>query len=132
MHSQCARLWRRPCDAVADTWRLEVNAVESIQMLEQAFRWGVVVVVLAAVIPLGLRLLVAWRRRPGQVTVAYRSMKVPFSDAEARFLGTLDEAVGHDHRVFAKMRVADLLAVGEVDDRAGWQRAFNRASVGAG
>jgi hypothetical protein len=33
--------------------------------------------------------------------------------------------VAHDHRVVAKMRVADLLSVGGVDDGEGWQRAVS-------
>ena len=98
-------------------------------MLEQAFRWGAVVIVLVAVISLGLAWFLSRRKRPGHANVAYRATKVPFSDAEARFLNALDEAVGDDHRVFAKMRVADLLSVGLVDGRAAWLRAFNRISA---
>ncbi len=98
-------------------------------MLEQAFRWGAVVIFLAAVIPLGLRLLLLRRERPSHASVAYRATKVPFSDAEVRFLEVLDEAVGYDHRVFAKMRVADLLSVGLVDGGAAWRQAFNRISA---
>ena len=78
-----------------------------------------------------------WRRRPDtppseivrNEVADYRPKGSLFTDAEGRFLRVLDEAVGVDHRVFAKVRVADLLAVGRVDDNAAWQRAFNQISA---
>lgn len=51
------------------------------------------------------------------------------SAAERSFLGVLEQAVGGEHRVFAKVRVADVLAVAARKDRASWQRAFNRISA---
>jgi hypothetical protein len=59
----------------------------------------------------------------------YRPKGSLFTDAEARFLRVLDEALGDDHRVFAKVRVADLLTVGRVADNSSWQRAFNQISA---
>jgi len=42
---------RPRCHAGGDHCDVEVREVESIQMLEQVFRWGAVVIVLAVVIP---------------------------------------------------------------------------------
>ena len=72
------------------------------------------------------------RRRPDRIRseeAHYRPKGSLFTDTEARFLRVLDEAVGDDHRVFAKVRVADLLTVGRVEDNAAWQRAFNQISA---
>lgn len=72
------------------------------------------------------------RRRPELTrneVANYRPRGSLFTDAEARFLHALDDAVGDDHRVFAKVRVADLLTVGRVEDNAAWQRAFNQISA---
>ncbi len=66
------------------------------------------------------------RRRPDRIRseeADYRPKGSLFTDTEARFLRVLDEAVGDDHRVFAKVRVADLSTVGRVEDNAAWQRA---------
>lgn len=104
--------------------------MDSVQMLERAFRWAAALIVLVGVIPLGVAWLMLLRRkRPGRTAFAYRATRVPFSDAELRFLDTLDAAVGQDHRVFAKMRVADLLSVGLVESRSAWVQAFNRISA---
>jgi hypothetical protein len=46
-----ARTWWGDRGAMLDTCDVEVRAVESIQMLEQVFRWGAVVIVLAVVVP---------------------------------------------------------------------------------
>jgi hypothetical protein len=50
---------------------------------------------------LGVGRLLSRRKRPGRTALAYRAKRVPFSDAELRFLDTLDGAVGQDQGVFA-------------------------------
>lgn len=52
-----------------------------------------------------------------------------FSPAERSFLGVLDQAVGKDFRVFAKVRVADVITVAKGTPKPLWQRAFNRISA---
>ena len=105
------------------------RSVMEFGVLEQAFRWGAMVIGAVAL----MSLVVAWWTARGKgrarAVIDYRATAIPFSDAEVRFLSVLDEAVGDEHRVFGKMRVADLLSVGLVEDRAAWQRAFNRISA---
>jgi hypothetical protein len=52
-----------------------------------------------------------------------------FSPAERSFLGILDQAVGPGHRVFGKVRVADLASVKSGLDTAARQGALNRVAA---
>lgn len=56
----------------------------------------------------------------------YVPAKVLFSPAEHSFLGVLDQVVGHEHRVFGKVRVADLALVRPGLGRSASQGALNR------
>lgn len=47
---------------------------------------------------------------------------------ETRFLPVLDAAVGASHRVFAKVRLADIVDVDSTLPRGAWRSAFNRIS----
>ena len=47
----------------------------------------------------------------GSVKFPYQPAKALFSAAERSFLGVLDQAVGSEHRVFGKVRVADVAMV---------------------
>jgi hypothetical protein len=49
-----------------------------------------------------------------------------FSAAERSFLGALDQAVGPEHRVFGKVRVADLASVKSSLSNSARQGAINR------
>ena len=49
-----------------------------------------------------------------------------FSAAERSFLGVLDQAVGPEHRVFGKVRVADVAMVNRGLSRSARQAAVNR------
>jgi len=72
-----------------------------------------VALVLVAIV-IGLRLLAGASKRspaPTPITFPYQAKGTPFSAAEASFFRVLDAAVGPEHRVFAKLRIADLLAV---------------------
>jgi Protein of unknown function (DUF2726) len=62
----------------------------------------------------------------GGIGFPYQRGKPLFSAAERSFLGVLDQAVGPDHRVFGKVRIADLAAVKLGLSRAAWQGALNR------
>jgi very-short-patch-repair endonuclease len=48
--------------------------------------------------------------------------------AERSFFGVLDQAVSSDFRIFAKVRLADLVRPAASGNRSEWQRAFNRIS----
>ena len=58
----------------------------------------------------------------------YTRNDVLFSAAERSFLGVIEQAVGDEHRVLGKVRVADVVSVKAMNNRAAWQRAFNRVS----
>ena len=49
-----------------------------------------------------------------------------FTSAERSFLGVLDQAVSEGYRVFAKVRVADLVEVQGGSSRSEWGRAFGK------
>jgi len=56
----------------------------------------------------------------------YQPAEALFSPAERSFLGVLDQAVGPEHRVFGKVRVADIVAVKPGLSVAARQGALNR------
>jgi hypothetical protein len=59
----------------------------------------------------------------------YVKKKLLFSPAERSFLGVLEQAVGEEYRVFAKVRVADIVEPRSGLGKSGWQKAFNRTSA---
>jgi hypothetical protein len=65
----------------------------------------------------------------GTIDVPYQSAKALFSPAERSFLGVLDQAVGPEHRVFGKVRVADLATVKPGLSNAARQGALNRIAA---
>jgi len=64
-----------------------------------------------------------------KVGFPYIPTKALFSPAERSFLGVLDQAVGPEHRVFGKVRVADLASVKPGLDKAAQQGALNRVAA---
>lgn len=58
----------------------------------------------------------------------YQPAKVLFSAAERSFLGVLDQAAGPEHRVFGKVRVADIAAVKSGLSASARQGALNRVA----
>jgi hypothetical protein len=62
------------------------------------------------------------------VSADFMAKESPFTAAEARFLRVLDDALGEEYRVFAKLRLADLLDV-RGERGAAWLRAFNQISA---
>ena len=86
----------------------------------------VIVVVVAAVF------LAAAGKKAGtgsKVGFPYVPAKALFSPAERSFLGVLDQAVGSEHRVFGKVRVADLATVKPGLGNAARQGALNRVAA---
>jgi hypothetical protein len=65
----------------------------------------------------------------GSVGFPYQPTKTLFSAAERSFLGVLDQAVGPEHRVFGKVRVADLAAVRPGLGNSARQGALNRIAA---
>ena len=66
---------------------------------------------------------------PGTIGFPYQLGKPLFSAAERSFLGVLDQAVGPEHRVFGKVRVADVAAVKSGLGRSAQQGALNRIAA---
>ena len=65
----------------------------------------------------------------GSVGFPYQPAKPLFSAAERSFLGVLDQAVGSEHRVFGKVRVADVAAVKPGLGSSARQGALNRVAA---
>lgn len=86
-----------------------------------AFLAFVVLIVLAAI--------KTKKAATGSVGFPYRPAKALFSPAERVFLGVLDQAVGVDHRVFGKVRVADIASVNPGLSNSARQGALNRIAA---
>ena len=82
--------------------------------------------ILALVVFVVLALLKGKTSGTGSISFPYKRAKPLFSDAERSFLAVLDQAVGPDHRVFGKVRIADV-AVPKPDlSNSARQGALNR------
>jgi hypothetical protein len=86
---------------------------------------ALVIVVLFAVAAAALRKQV----QTGGVGFPYRAAPRLFSAAERSFLGVLDQAVGAEHRVFGKVRVADVATMEPGLSRSARQGALNRIAA---
>ncbi|WP_181364690.1 DUF2726 domain-containing protein, partial [Aeromonas sp. HMWF014] len=76
-----------------------------------------------------LLLVVFWTRGKKGKPLPYDVQETLFSPAERAFLGVLDLAVGDKARVFAKVRVADVLTPEAGMGKSKWQQAFNKISA---
>ena len=65
----------------------------------------------------------------GLIGFPYQPAKTLFSAAERSFLGVLDQAVGAEHRVFGKVRVADIASVRPGLGNSARQSALNRIAA---
>lgn len=86
-------------------------------------------ILLGCVLFVALMALVALKSKQGgsgSVDFPYQPAKTLFSAAERSFLGVLDEAVGSEHRVFGKVRVADVAIVKPGLGNAARKGALNR------
>ncbi|MGY3944182.1 DUF2726 domain-containing protein [Aeromonas tecta] len=76
-----------------------------------------------------LLLAIFWSRGKHAKALPYDLQETLFSPAERSFLGVLDLAVGDRARVFAKVRVADVLTPESKMGKSKWQQAFNKISA---
>ncbi|MDR6994433.1 hypothetical protein J2Y65_001089 [Aeromonas salmonicida] len=76
-----------------------------------------------------LLLVVFWTRSKRGKALPYDLQEALFSPAESSFLGVLDLAVGDKARVFAKVRVADVLTPQAGLGKSKWQQHFNKISA---
>jgi hypothetical protein len=90
--------------------------------------WLILFIVAAVFIAL---VFVKRPRRPTSTNglFPYQRNQVLLSAAERSFLGVLDQAIGKDFRVFAKVRVADVVSTHGNRPRVEWRKAFNRISA---
>ena len=89
-------------------------------------------VLLAIVVSVVFIVLAALKNKQGgsgKLGFPYQPAKPLFSAAERSFLGVLDQAVGPEHRVFGKVRVADVAAVKSGLGNSARQGALNRIAA---
>lgn len=68
------------------------------------------------------------REKPARNKGLYRSLETLASPTEQAFFQALEAAVAPYYRLFAKVRLADLIAVREGLSKSDWMRAFNPIS----
>lgn len=73
--------------------------------------WVFILVIVAIVAAVLLAVAGKKAGSGSKVGFPYVPAKALFSPAERSFLGVLDQAVGSEHRVFGKVRVADLASI---------------------
>lgn len=83
-------------------------------------------VFLVVVFVLVLAITAGKKRSSGKVGFPYTPRNPLFSAAERSFLGVLDKAVGSEHRVFGKVRVADIAKVTPGLNNSARQGALNK------
>lgn len=74
---------------------------------------------------------VAWVFYGGHVrnTMPYVKGDALFSNAEKHFLASLEKALKNEHRIFGKVRVADIVNTKQISNRSKWQVAFNKIAM---
>ncbi|SCX25169.1 Protein of unknown function [Nitrosomonas eutropha] len=95
--------------------------------------WVLILVIVVVVVVVVVAVLVAVAGKKAgtgsKVGFPYVPAKALFSPAERSFLGVLDQVVGSEHRIFGKVRVADLAAVKPGLGAAERQGALNRVAA---
>jgi hypothetical protein len=92
----------------------------------------IALLVFVAVAALVLVVLSGRTRRGGgrsPIGYPYGPQRALFTAAERSFLGVLEQAVGEGHRVFGKVRLADVIKVNSGLSRSARQVAFNRITA---
>lgn len=91
--------------------------------------WVFILVIVVIVAALFLAVAAKKAGTGSKIGFPYVPTKALFSPAERSFLGVLDQAVGPEHRVFGKVRVADLASVKPGLGTAARQGALNRVAA---
>ena len=89
--------------------------------------WVIVAALFIALAPLVL--IRMFRKGAAPEAFPYQKLDKLLTPAERSFFGALNQAVGEQVQVFAKVRVADVIAPKKGLSRSGWQKAFNRISA---
>ena len=119
------------CGSKIETWF--DSALHRPRCREHSYRRGQGIVIWSAIV-IGLvvaaMVIISLVKRSRSIQTASPYIKADHlvSPAERSFLGVLEQAAGTDFRVFAKVRVADIVAVRKGLPPGDRQRAFNRIS----
>lgn len=114
----------RPNQGTINLWRCKGFVGFSANQSSLVWPLLLALSVMLGVLLLGILLRLFAPRRQ----VAYRLMDF-MSPAERAFFSVLDQAAGDDWRVFAKVRIADVLTPAKGLNRSRWQSAFNAISA---
>ncbi|WP_415882278.1 DUF2726 domain-containing protein [Neptuniibacter sp. QD34_54] len=88
--------------------------------------WILIFAVLMFVALIFLKKLAAQSSDSSENALGYRQKKTLFTEAERSFLGILDQCIDpKQHRIFGKVRVADIVEPNPTKNRSEWQKAFN-------
>ncbi|WP_415892410.1 DUF2726 domain-containing protein [Neptuniibacter sp. PT8_73] len=88
--------------------------------------WILIFAVLMFVALILLKKFAAQSSDSSENALGYRQKKTLFTEAERSFLGVLDQCIDpKQHRVFGKVRVADIFEPNPTQNRSEWQKAFN-------
>ena len=87
----------------------------------------IIVALLVIIVAIALTLFKK-KAEKGPVGFPYQSKDVLCSPAERSFIGALDKIVGENYRIFAKVRLADIVDVKSGPSASVRQSAFNRIS----
>jgi hypothetical protein len=87
----------------------------------------IILLLLLIIVSLALAL---FKKKAGNASVdfPYQSKEVLCSPAERSFLGALEKVFGNGYRIFAKVRLADIVEVNQGLSSSARQSAFNRIS----
>lgn len=89
--------------------------------------WILIFAVLMFVALIFLKKFAAQSSGSSDITLGYRQKKTLFTEAERSFLGVLDQCIDpKQHRVFGKVRVADIVEPNPTKNRSEWSRAFGK------
>lgn len=66
------------------------------------------------------------QKREPTTSFPYQKQDILFTPAERSFLGVLEQAVDKQHRIFGKVRLADVIKVKKGLSKSTWQSEFNK------
>lgn len=102
-----------------DWLKTKFEFLTALPQWQSHYQWLIV----AIVVCLACLLIYFWRYRD---PYPYHRRNTLLTKPESQFYKVLVEAVSGDALIFAKPRIADVLAVNSMKDKKHWQRSFNR------
>jgi very-short-patch-repair endonuclease len=84
------------------------------------------IIVFAVLLCIMMLVVATLKKRSGkEQPYLYEKEASLLSPGERSFFTALEAAVGNHHRIFAKVRLADILKIKDAKNRSTWQKAFN-------